>query len=418
MPHLDRLAWRGAAAVLGVAAAVGIGAAAALDADDPWIDWAGWSWPGEDPSVGFRWNHSYGPLDWPRDGTALLRVESEEPHYWRVIQLDRFDGSGWEVATEQPSIERPLELPGDVEGRAAQGPPEPDWVQEVSFTIGGLESGLLLAPGAVLAVDGLDGVSPGAGGTSLTSERLRDGDTYTVTSYAPKPSAERLRASPASYPRALRRYTQLELPRSLPLPEAESGLTLSRPPTLTVPLYGQPRESRIAERLDESLYAGVHSLALRLSAGAESPYDAVAAIESHLRSGYSYTETPPRRPVPLRDFLFRDRAGYCQQFSGAMALMLRSLGIPSRVASGFSSGEAEQGGGAFQVSDRDAHSWVEAYFVGIGWVPFEPTPPAAPAGAQLSELAASRQVEATGTVIPRRGLVVPTVAGQLTAPEA
>ncbi len=142
----------------------------------------------------------------------------------------------------------------------------------------------------------------------------------------------------------------------------------------------------------------------------------MTAIERHLRRRYAYDEVPPDDDVPLNAFLFVDRAGYCQQFSGAMALMLRTIGIPSRVVSGFSSGEREQGGGAFQVSDRDAHSWVEVYFNGIGWVPFEPTPSAAPAGEQLSELASIREGPAAGpTAIPRRGLVIPTVAGQITA---
>ena len=156
-----------------------------------------------------------------------------------------------------------------------------------------------------------------------------------------------------------------------------------------------------------------------MTAGAPTTYDAVTAVERHLRQGYAYDEAPPDDDVPLRAFLFEDRAGYCQQFSGAMALMLRTIGIPSRVASGFSPGEREQGGGAFQVSDRDAHSWVEVYFNGIGWVAFEPTPSAAPAGPQLSELAAVRGGTAAGEqVIPRRGLVIPTVAAPFTEPDS
>ena len=84
-------------------------------------------------------------------------------------------------------------------------------------------------------------------------------------------------------------------------------------------------------------------------------------------------------------FLFEDRRGYCQQFSGAMALMLRMIGIPSRVASGFAPGGRDPQRGVFLVEDVDAHSWVEVYFAGIGWVPFEPTPAAAPAEAQLDD---------------------------------
>ncbi len=428
LPGLERRSLGGAAAALAAAAAVGLGAAVVLDGDDPWLDWTKWRWPGDQPSVDFRWNHSYGPIDWPREGTALLRAESDDPHYWRTIALDRFDGFRWEVETERSSIYEPLELPEKVEGPGV-GPPNPDWIEEVTFTVGALDSGLLVAPGAVRTVDGLDGVSPGAGTTNLTAESLGEGDEYTVTAYVPEPSAARLRAAPDGYAPVLRRYTQLELPRLSPVAEALSGAALAEVPEVAVPLR-RPRTPPGAERvrrsaavevqLQRSLYAPVSRLARRLTAGAPTTYDAVTSIERHLRRNYAYDESPPDREVPLRAFLFEDRAGYCQQFSGAMALMLRTLGIPSRVASGFSSGEREQDGGAFQVSDRDAHSWVEVYFSGIGWVPFEPTPSAAPAGAQLTELAATRGAQPAGQqVIPRRGLVIPTVAGRLgPAPES
>ncbi len=415
LPGLERRAARGAAVALAAAGLLGLGAAALLDGEDPWLDWREWRWPGDEPAVSFRWNHSYGPIEWPREGTALLRAESEDPHYWRTIQLDRFDGLRWEVGTEDASIYRPLELPRQVEGAKA-GAPNADWVERVTFTVGALDSGLLVAPGAVSQVDGLDGVSPGAGGTVLTSEKLNEGDEYTVTFYLPEPAPTLLREAPSRYPGVLRRYTQLELPRELPVPDANGGLTLNRPPALAAPLYGRPASPEVAAEIRRSLYADVYSLARRLSAGAPTTYDAVTAIEEHLRQNYAYDESPPARKVPLRAFLFGDRIGYCQQFSGAMALMLRSIGIPSRVAAGFSPGEREDGGAAFQVSDRDAHSWVEVYFNGIGWVSFDPTPSAAPAGSQLAELAGGRGAEPAGALVPRRGLVVPTVAGQITEP--
>jgi hypothetical protein len=80
--------------------------------------------------------------------------------------------------------------------------------------------------------------------------------------------------------------------------------------------------------------------------------------------------------------VFDDKRGYCQQFSGAMALLLRMNGIPARVATGFSPGALNQETGRYEVRDFDAHSWVEVWFTGIGWVPFDPTPSTAPAGAQ------------------------------------
>jgi hypothetical protein len=87
----------------------------------------------------------------------------------------------------------------------------------------------------------------------------------------------------------------------------------------------------------------------------------------------------------LRAFLLHDGVGYCQQFSGAMALMLRMMGIPARVASGFSPGTSTDSG-TYVVRDFDAHSWVEVYFNDIGWVPFDPTPAAAPAQSQTTGL--------------------------------
>ena len=92
--------------------------------------------------------------------------------------------------------------------------------------------------------------------------------------------------------------------------------------------------------------------------------------------------TPRRRPrtsIPLASFLFTDKQGYCQQFSGAMAMLLRMGGIPARVAAGFTSGTYDRRSGRWMVADIDAHAWVEAWFPSYGWVRFDPTPATAPA---------------------------------------
>jgi hypothetical protein len=92
------------------------------------------------------------------------------------------------------------------------------------------------------------------------------------------------------------------------------------------------------------------------------------------------------RKYPLESFLFRDRVGYCQHFSGTMVLMLRMLGIPSRVVTGFAPGTPQPDSpGTYRVRDYDAHSWVEVYFPSIGWVTFDPTPSASPAGLQSDD---------------------------------
>jgi hypothetical protein len=217
---------------------------------------------------------------------------------------------------------------------------------------------------------------------------LSDGDTYTVHYYSPQPNPDQMRrASALPYTGALRRYTTLALPRSHPgTVEAQNGDLV--PPEgvtdqVTVPLRssspGAARTATVDRRLLDSPYGPVYRLARRLTADTSDTYDAVEAIHRQLLGAYSYDENPPVRHFPLRAFLFRDREGYCQQFSGAMALMLRMLGIPSRVASGFSPGSPSEDGKRFVVHDFDAHSWVEVYFERIGWVAFDPTPGVAPA---------------------------------------
>jgi LPXTG-motif cell wall-anchored protein len=108
-------------------------------------------------------------------------------------------------------------------------------------------------------------------------------------------------------------------------------------------------------------------------------------------------ENPPRPApgrAPLDAFLFDSKAGYCQHFSGAMAILLRMGGIPARVATGFSPGGLQKRQGEWVVRDTDAHSWVEAWFDGIGWVALDPTPPATPARSQIAAIQ-STQAAAT-----------------------
>ena len=127
----------------------------------------------------------------------------------------------------------------------------------------------------------------------------------------------------------------------------------------------------------------MYALTRSVVAGSATPFAAVRRVESYLRSSYDYRQDVPNHAYPLPAFLSEDRAGYCQHFSGAMALMLRMLGIPSRVAAGFSPGDRDPDRGTFLVEDTDAHAWVEVFFPGIGWVTFDPTPSAAPAVTQF-----------------------------------
>src|SRR5213078_2674742 len=137
-------------------------------------------------------------------------------------------------------------------------------------------------------------------------------------------------------------------------------------------------------RILQSPYARTYHLARSLAAGETTTYGVVQSVQHYFEHGFTYNEHPPARRYPLASFLFRDRTGYCQQFSGAMALLLRMNGIPARVAAGFAPGTPDANTKEYRVRDLDAHSWVEVWFGGIGWVPFDPTPSLSPASAQAS----------------------------------
>jgi hypothetical protein len=116
-------------------------------------------------------------------------------------------------------------------------------------------------------------------------------------------------------------------------------------------------------------------------AGAVTPYEQARAIEGWLRQNITYNETIPQPPTdrdPVDWVLFELREGYCNYYASAMVVMLRSLGIPARMAAGFAQGEWDANEQAFVVRERDAHTWVEVFFPGYGWIEFEPTSAQAP----------------------------------------
>jgi transglutaminase-like putative cysteine protease len=127
----------------------------------------------------------------------------------------------------------------------------------------------------------------------------------------------------------------------------------------------------------------IHGLAVQVvtAAGATNPYDEATAIQNYLRdpANFTYTLSPPRTPIgvdPLYFFLFKSTRGYCEFFASAMGDMLRSLGIPTRLVNGFGPGTFDSQTHNYIVRGEDAHTWVETYFPGYGWIPFEPTPDA------------------------------------------
>lgn len=126
-----------------------------------------------------------------------------------------------------------------------------------------------------------------------------------------------------------------------------------------------------------SLDPRVPQLARDITARAPAAYDKARAIELYLQRQYRYTLQLPAAPQrdPVAYFLFERKAGHCEYFASSMALMLRTVAIPARVVNGFRGGEFNTVTGSYIIRARDAHSWVEAYFPGYGWIAFDPTPP-------------------------------------------
>ncbi len=145
-----------------------------------------------------------------------------------------------------------------------------------------------------------------------------------------------------------------------------------------------PAEAR--EVLETGPYGETWRLAQRFRGGGRNQEEIVQDVLDYLgRDVFTYTESPPPAAQTLEGFLFEARSGYCQQFSGAMTLLLRMAGVPARVVTGFTSGSQDSKTREYVVRDLDAHSWVEVWYDGVGWVTFDPTPASAPPRAQPDE---------------------------------
>ncbi len=365
----------GWAAVLVVAAVVLAGAPGV--AKGAFLDWRSWSdIPREGRGVEFMWQPSYGPLQRPESRTTVARVRSDRSSYWRANVLTRFNGLRWE---ESPVGADAVRGVGAVVGSAASGAP---WlggdVEEAEITVSnlGFKDPDLLVPanGVPLSVTG---VSRRAGGISLDVARGvattdRDwpvGTEYRVRYAIVDPTPKQLNEAGDEYPDAIR----------------EDGLALSLLEDVEFPLFGvEGREDTVQSLFDFQFYdprvrdwREAYGTARDVVADAKTPYEAVVALEEWFQQG-TYDETAdysaaPNGPLPAF-LLTPNRPGYCQMDAGAMAVLLRMLGIPARVAQGFTAGRADRERKRWTLTDAEAHAWVEVFFPGHGWVPFEPTP--------------------------------------------
>jgi len=353
----------GTLGVVAVAAGIGIAAGGPAPHGEGWWNWREWHVGTTAPSasVGLDLRQRYGKLDRSRDPRQVLAVETERALPLRAATLDAFDGEAF-AFTRRPSPDATFAVDA---GRVDLQPPPsspPNRVTE-RIHIVGTNTSVLLGPSRVAAADGLtDGVVDVFDDTIHLQDRLGPGDDYRVTSLVPS-------ATPADLA-AARPYSESGVP---------TGST-----RLRASLWGPPVDVRpwgvdgaVPGDADLGPYAPVRSLARRVVGDAPNPYAAVNRIESYLRRDFTYDEAPPRgdpTQPPLVDFLFVGRRGFCQHFAGAMGVMLRSLGIPTRLAVGYTPGRYDGGRGLWVIDDRDAHTWVEVWFPGEGWLPFDPTP--------------------------------------------
>jgi Transglutaminase-like superfamily/TgpA N-terminal domain len=343
--------------------AVAVGSATA--ARHGLVRWQSWNLAhvaGSPTDVGFVWNANYGGLTWSGHPTTVLQVQSDKPPtYLRAAVLDDFNGDAWKLGPPRPA--------DSLEPRAALQPR--NQTREI-VTVHALAD-THLAGGSIPvhfeAAGGAPLVRFGPGFAALNQE-LPQGFRYTVWSYTARPDAAALRRSPADYPSRLTLDDLLDVGDGTTLPAFG---TTGRSGDVDSIIAAQPRLHP---------YQPLARLAERVAGGARTPYGAVEDLQRwFLSSGtFHYSNHPTVIRPALVGFVTKTHAGYCQYFAGAMALMLRYLGIPARVAVGFAGGSYDPTHHVWNVSDREAHAWVEVWFKGYGWLPFDPTP-AAPGAA-------------------------------------
>ncbi|BBA36169.1 transglutaminase domain protein [Methylocaldum marinum] len=136
-----------------------------------------------------------------------------------------------------------------------------------------------------------------------------------------------------------------------------------------------PKDAAAYLQLPDGQDPRIAQLAERVTAAAATPFDAALELENHLRTQYAYTldTLASQNTTPLAEFLFETRRGHCEFFASAMAVMLRTRGIPSRLVTGFAATNLNPMTGYYEVRVLDGHAWVEAWFPDHGWVLFEPT---------------------------------------------
>jgi protein-glutamine gamma-glutamyltransferase len=306
--------------------------------------------------TGFGDNVALGQIGEIKKNTAVvmrIRVEPDPARavdmHWRGIVLTNFDGHNWTTPAQGQTV---LEPNATGEYYFGAPPHAGDHFNPMLYTV-------LMEPIATDAIFiappletlrgkfGADSIRPGGlpnhgylfmdrTGSFFNPSHNNSKIRYQGTARLPLIAPADLRKASPDYPEEIR-DTYLQLP----------------------PL--DPRIKKLAEGI---------------TAHSTNEYDKAAAIRRYLVTNYAYTlNLTNAGKDPLAYFLFTRRAGHCEYFATAMTIMLRSIGVPARYATGFLPGEYNDVGGDYIIRGSDAHAWVEVYFSGYGWLTFDPTPP-------------------------------------------
>lgn len=380
----ERVQARRLGAVVGpclLVATVALALTPGLDRHHPWINYRALATSLAPGGVErFDWSQGYGPLNWPHTGKTVAEVQAAHPDYWKVADLDEFNGSGWTAAVNQADV--PWQTGVSQAARRR-------WTQTIQVTLRLMSTKEVIAAGSAYRPTHISGtlIEGNDTGSWLTAGRLGPGASYRVKVYAPHPSASQLRAAGVSYPAAITgAYLSLLVPEPGTLPGPPLGSSVVPVPEANelFPPFGSAAAGlasshSLVSTMRSSPYGRAFILARHLLSGARTPYAYLERVESFLHRGYVYTLHTRASKYPLENFLFSTKQGYCQHFAGAMALLLRMGGVPARVAVGFTDGTYDTSTHSWLVADTDAHAWVEAWFPHYGWVSFDPTPSADPA---------------------------------------
>jgi transglutaminase-like putative cysteine protease len=267
--------------------------------------------------------------------TLMMYVRSPYPSYWRSHAFDQYDGRHWKQSSQDLT---PVEPVSQYWFRIIYPYPKGNYFVQTFFVAqqmpnlvfaGGLPTDIIF-PADLLSLDLTDGIR--------APEPLQPETAYAAWSLVQEFDPAELRAAGMDYPTDVT-DTYLQLPDTV----TERTRNLSREITREAP----------------------------------TPYDKAAAIRDYLKETYPYDYFPPPQALDtdaVDQFLFVDRRGVCEHYGSAMVVMLRSLGVPARLATGYGVGQYNLVTGYYEVRAQDAHAWVEVYFPGHDWVPFDPTP--------------------------------------------